>query len=63
MSNVIHLHETANPARGLHLCLYQLHKEAISLGLPFVAYMIGIASEAARDESLKWNSGGGRNAG
>lgn len=61
MNHVNQMHTTDNPVRGLQLCLLQLYKEAVALGLPFVAHTIGMASEAALDEALKWNSGGGTN--
>lgn len=53
MNSVTLLHTTSNPARGLHLCLEQLYQEAMTLDLPLVAYAIGIASEAARQEALR----------
>jgi predicted DNA-binding ribbon-helix-helix protein len=51
-SNIVRIHGLEHPARGLQLCLDQLRKEATAFQLPFVAYLISVASEAARQEAL-----------
>lgn len=53
LSNIVHLHSSRHPARGLHLCLEQLQREAVAFCMPFVAHLIDAASEAALQEAEK----------
>lgn len=50
-ANVIHIHGRGHPARGLHLCLQLLQAEATAFNMPFLAHLIGVASEAADIEA------------